>query len=168
MNSLPEVTFTTYSIIYKVYIPTLHKEEEQSISGSFNEHEDLAQLSEFMKQTPRHKIMEILFHFTLKGYEDYDSFIVFEPNRNLGDTYIYFICDYIDIPHELLGINEDEAYDYLDLFKLHVIKSLFQFFVASEFPDLIENLVKHLKIHTKDYYHRVSPHLQHEWSSDGM
>ncbi len=167
MNTLPEVTFTTYSILYKVYVPTIREEEEQSISGSFNEHEDLAQLSEFMKYTPRHKITEIVFHFTLEGYEDYDSFIVFEPNRNLGDPYIYFICDYIDIPPQLHGPYEG-IHDYLDLFKLHVIKTLFQFFVDSEFPDLIETLVKHLKIHTKDYYHRVSPHLQHEWSSNSM
>jgi hypothetical protein len=164
MNTLPEVTFKTYSITHKVYVPRNREEEEQSISGSFNEHEDLAQLSEFMKYTPRHKIMEIVFHFTLDGYEDYDSFIVFEPNRNLGDTYIYFICDYIDIPHELLGHTDKETYEILDLFKLHVIKSLFHFFVESEFPDVIETLVKHLKIHTKDYYHAVSPHIQHEWS----
>ena len=161
MFDLPEVTFKTYSISSGMDLPDARLRLNNGIYGSFSNPEDLAVLSAFMKNTPRRFIEEIVFHFTLEGYEDFDSFIVFVPTRDLGSSYIYFICDYIEVPRELLGWTHDEVEETLDQFKLHVIRSLERFFYDHGYPDLVENLVRHLRIRgmTYDDLCRTSPHM---------
>ena len=164
MTALPPVTFETYSITSGIELPDARLHLNTGIHGSFKSVGDLARLSTFMKNTPRHMIEEIAIHFTLEDYEDYDSYIVFIPTRNLGSSYIYFICDHIEIPRELLGWHGDEVDDLLDQFKIHVIASLERFFYDNDYPDLVENLVRHMRIkgQTYDDMCRISPHINDE------
>lgn len=151
MSVFPAIKFNTYNITSGIDLPDARLYINNGISGSFNVMDDLIKLSSFMKNTPRHFIEEITIYFTIEGFEDFNSFIVFQPTRDLGKTYIYFICDYIHLPHDFFPLDNDRVEEIIDEFKLHVIRWLESFFYRKGFPDLVENLVRHMRIRNESY-----------------
>jgi hypothetical protein len=146
MFDLPPVTFDTYKITSGNDLPDARLYNNADLTGSFRIMEDIKKLSMFMKNTPRHLINTITISFTLEGYEDFDSYIVFVRTNSpeIGSD-ICFACEHIEIPQEL-----DEL-ESLSLHELNVLDYLMDFFDKRGYPDLNENLVNYLRIKDRRY-----------------